>query len=141
MTFLQRGLFLRIQVDPNLIGNGSRHVALERQGVPQFTLIALGPQVPVRGTLDQLRGDADLVAGTQDGAFHDGVHVQLTSDLRQRLPRVFVRHHRRARDHAQRADLAEVRNQLVGHPVGEVVLRRIAREALQWQDSQGPNDR
>jgi hypothetical protein len=46
----------------------------------------------VRG-FDQLRGDADLVSGAEHGAFHHGVHVQLMSDLRQRLARVFISHH------------------------------------------------
>ena len=62
----------------------------------------------VRNGVDQLCGDAHLVAGAQDGAFHDSVHVQFMSDLREGLARVFIRHHRSARDHAQRADLAEI---------------------------------
>jgi hypothetical protein len=44
----------------------------------------------------QLRRDADLVAGAEHGAFHHGVHVQLTSDLRQRLSRSSVSHYGRA---------------------------------------------
>src|SRR5260370_5213360 len=42
--------------------------------------------------------------------------------------------------HAQRADLPEVRNQLVSHSVGEGILRRIALEAFPRKDSQGAND-
>ena len=53
----------------------------------------------VRGGFDQLRRDADLVAGTEHGAFYHGVHVQLTSDLRQRLARSFVDHYGGAGDH------------------------------------------
>ena len=44
----------------------------------------------VRRGLDQLRRDTDLVAGAQHGAFYYGIHVQLASDLRQRLVRSFV---------------------------------------------------
>src|SRR5713101_614784 len=40
---LQGSLLLRIYADPNLICDGSSHLVLERQGIPQLTLITLGP--------------------------------------------------------------------------------------------------
>ena len=44
----------------------------------------------IRRAIDQLGRDADLVARTEHGAFDHGVHVQLTSDLRQRFTSPFV---------------------------------------------------
>src|ERR1700733_3638629 len=104
----QRGLFLRIQIDPDLLRDGSRHLILQRQSILQLALIALGPKVLVRSSINQLCGDAHLVARAKHRSFHDAVHVQLTSNLRQRLACMFICHHRGARDHPQRADLAQI---------------------------------
>ena len=37
----------------------------------------------VGASIDELRGDADAVAGADDGAFDDGVDVELAGDIRQ----------------------------------------------------------
>jgi hypothetical protein len=46
----------------NLPGDGVRHLALQLQNVPQFAVIAVRPQMRVAGAMDQLHGDAHLVA-------------------------------------------------------------------------------
>jgi len=86
----QRGLFLGIQIDADLIGDSSGDLILERQRVAQFALVALRPQVLIGGGFDQLRGDTDAVAGAEDGAFDDCVDVEFASDLRKGLARVLV---------------------------------------------------
>ena len=64
-----------------------------------------------------------------------GVDVERLRDLRGRRPTVALELHRRAaRDHAQLADAGEVRGQLVGHPLGEVVLAGIARVVVERED-------
>ncbi len=45
-----------------------------------------------------------------------------------------VVHHRSPRNHAQRTDLSQTRNQRLGHPIGEVLLLRIAGEIFQRQN-------
>jgi hypothetical protein len=45
--------------------------------------------------IDQLRREADLIPGTEHGTFYHRIHVQLTSDLRQRLARSLIDHLRR----------------------------------------------
>ena len=71
---LQRTFFPGIQTDSNLFGNGASDLILKRQCIAQVTLIALGPEVLVRRSLDELCGDPNPVAGTKHGPFHDGIH-------------------------------------------------------------------
>ena len=96
---LQRGLFLRVEVDSNLLRDRSRDPVLQCQHVAQIAVVRLGPQVPVIACLNQLRRNPNLIAGAEDSAFYHSVHVQLAGDLGQRLARTFVRHHRGPRDH------------------------------------------
>ena len=60
LLFFQRKLFLRFQVDLDLLGDGASHFVLERQRIAQFALIAVAPQMPVVAGLDQLRRDSNL---------------------------------------------------------------------------------
>ena len=60
----------------------------------------------------------------------DAVDGELARDLRHERS-ALVAHHRRARDDLQRADRRQARDQLLGHAVGEVLLRRIARQVLE----------
>src|SRR6266851_2458625 len=50
-------------------------------------------------------------------------------------------HGGRARDDAQRTELCQLRNQRVGHSVGEVILCRVTRKVLQWQNGNRVNRR
>src|SRR5712692_5591498 len=45
--------------------------------------------------------------------------------------------HRGSRDHAQRADLGQLGDQLVRHPIGKVFLLGVLGEILEWQHSDG----
>ena len=77
------------------------------------------------------------------GAFEHRVHVQSARDLRHRLAGSLELHRGRARDDVDPAALAERADQLVGDPIGEVFLRRIAGEVRERQhgnrsDGAGP---
>ena len=89
------------------------------------------------GRVAQARVDADAIARAQDRPLDDRVHLEVFRDLRQRLPGILVAHDRRARDDAQRRDLGQPRDELVGHSVREILLRRVRREVFERQDSEG----
>ena len=74
-----------------------------------------------------------------DRALHHGIHIQVARDLVQRLRLALVSHHRGPRDHTQRADFAQIRDQRIGHAVGEILLLRIAGKVHQRKHSQGMN--
>ena len=54
---------------------------LEGEDIGGGTFEGLGPEVSVGASVDELGGDADSVAGADDGAFNDGVDVELTGDI------------------------------------------------------------
>jgi len=110
------------------------HFALQREGVTDIAFITLRPQILVSRNPDQLSREAHSIAGTKYGAFDDGLYIEFAADLGQRFVQVFVSHHRGAGDDAQRADVGKLGDQLIGHAIREVILRRIAGKVFQWQD-------
>lgn len=128
-------LLFRSQGDANFADHGLGDHALQTQEITWLSLVSIGPKVPVLSCLDQLDCDSQTSARLQNRALHDCVDFQLVGYLRQWLGCVFVLHHRRPRDNPKSMDLGEVGNQSLSQSVREVVLSRIAREILQWQDS------
>ncbi len=117
----------------DLPGNGPSHLALQRQYVTQVSLVAVNPEVRVRRRMDQLRCDPHLLGDTHHRTFHHRIHIQLSRNLRQRPLDILVLHDRCPRPDLQRPDLGQVGDQRLGHPVGEVLLLRVAGEVLQRQ--------
>jgi hypothetical protein len=59
---LQLCLFSWIQFDRDLLGKGASHRFLEGQNIARLDLVALGLQMFVDGSPDQMRGDWNPVA-------------------------------------------------------------------------------
>ena len=79
-------LFLRVQIHPDLPGDGAGNPALKRECVATSPSITLGAEdVPVAGHLDQLSGDPNFVTGLHHAAFHHSADVQFASDLGERF--------------------------------------------------------
>src|SRR5436305_1959192 len=83
-------LFVRRESDSNLFSNVARNFTLQIKYVANIALILFRPEVLIAGRVDQLRGDADLVAGAQYLAFDYSIDLQLLRNLRQRLGSRFV---------------------------------------------------
>ena len=82
----------------------------------------------VGGSIDQLDGGVYTVAGAGDGAFEDAVDAEFSGDVANRTIDAFVLHRRGVGDNSQRRVLGQSRDEFVGHAVGEILLRGIARE-------------
>ena len=132
-TARQTGLLLRRQGDIDFTGDAPGNFALQCQDVPNITFVGLPPELFLGRRPNKLGSDPHSIANAYHRPFDDRVDVQLPPDRRQWLPGLLVGHHRGAGDDSQRRDLGDVRNQLVRHPVGKVVLRRVTREVLQRQ--------
>ena len=85
MLGLQQGLLLWSELNADLLGDSTGDLALQGEDVASVALITSSPQVFVSGTLNQLRSNADLVAGSHHRAFDYCIYVQLAGNLRQRL--------------------------------------------------------
>ena len=71
------------QRDLELIDHRRGDLVLHREDVVKLAVPGVRPQGPVRARLDQLRGDANFVAGRPHRAFEDMRHVQLLGNLRE----------------------------------------------------------
>jgi hypothetical protein len=81
--------------------------------------------------------DAHPVSGPADAALQDVGDVQFLCNLRDLNLLALEGKRRRARDHEQVSDLAELVDQLFGHAIGEVLLRRVAAHVGEGQDGDG----
>src|SRR5438132_3005364 len=93
-------------------------LALYCEYVLQFSVVALGPDVPVRAGFDHLDGYADTVSRFSDASFENGSCVQFLSDFADGFWLIIVLHDRGAGDHAQLSYLGHGGAEFLGHAIG-----------------------
>ncbi len=89
----------------------------------------------VGGAVDQLGGDAHAVARLAHAAFEHMGDLELPRDLRQIDMPAFERESRIARDDGERADLAEVGDDVFADAVGEVFLLLVIAHVGEGKDA------
>jgi hypothetical protein len=80
------------------------------------------------------------IGGTGHRAFQDCVRVKRSCDFWKRPASTPVLHHGSSGDDAETGVFGEHRDQLVGHAIGEVVLRRVSGQVVEGKHSQGADD-
>ena len=105
-----------------------RDVRLNREDVVERAVVDFRPQVRIACRIDQLRGDADALPGTADAAFEHRRDVELLRDRRYVDVLALEEERRSARCDAQSADLRQHVQELVGEPVGEVLVLFVAAQ-------------
>src|ERR1700678_3166780 len=90
----------------------------------------------VTGRLDELDGHVDFVAETSDRSLDDAVDAKRSCYLRQGAASSLVLHDGRSGDNTKGRVLGQHGDQLIGHAVGEVVLRGIAGEVIERKNGQ-----
>ena len=88
--------------------------------------------------VEQLHRYSYAISKALNGAFNYCIDIQFVGNSRQRLARLLVLHCRGSRNHPQSANSSEISDQRFCHPVGQVVLGRIAAEIGQRQNRQRP---
>ena len=123
--------------------DGHGDLPLDGEEVVHRTVVALRPEVRVSGHIDQLGGDAQLIAGALHAPFQDGAHVQLPADLADGERVALELHAGGAADHVHVLDLGQLRDDVLGEPVAEELLLRIAAHVHEGQhgDAGGPRFR
>src|SRR5215469_8042519 len=110
--------------------NRDRHrlsdLILHRENVSEFTIIAFGPDVVAGLGLDQLRGDADAVAGTSHGAFEYVAYTKVASDPFHIDGAALIGEAGIAGDHEQRRIARQRGDDLLNRAVREVFLLGVA---------------
>jgi hypothetical protein len=113
--------------------DGGADLVLEGEQVRDLAIIGLGPDVLAGGCVDQLRRDADAIAGAAHAAFHHVTSAELGAHPLQVAVAAAVLEARVARDHREGAPGGEPRDQIFGEAVGEEGLLGVGREVVERQ--------
>jgi hypothetical protein len=137
---------LRLPQSALLLGGGNgwgdrdRHrlcdLVLHSENVGEIAVIALGPNVLAGFGLDELRSNADAVAGFAQAALEHIPHRQLAPDLLHIDHAAFIREGRIASDDEERRIPGQNSNDLLDHAVGEIFLLGVAGHILEWHHRQ-----
>ena len=100
----------------------------------ELTVVGLGPEVGIGAGVDQLHVDPHALAGALDAAFEDALHAELLGDVLDGEFGVAELLDRGARDHLQRADLGELRQDVVVDAVDEEDVVLDAAAIVEGQD-------
>jgi hypothetical protein len=114
-----------------------RDLVLDREQVRLGPVVALRPQVPAAGRVDELRREAHPPRVGLQAALEHVAHAQLPADLAQVDRLALVGVDRVVGDHQQVGVLGEVGDEVLGDPVGEPPPPRVAREVGERQDGDG----
>jgi hypothetical protein len=122
--------------------DGLRDLVLDREDVVERPVEALGPERRIGGGVEELRGDPDPVAGLADAALHHVGDAEVARELRGRDGLSLVRERGIARGDREPGDAREVRDDVLGHAIGEVFLLGVAAHVHEGQDRYaGPAER
>ena len=105
LPLLKRLLFLGEKRHLQRFNDGLRYLVLDLEDVGEVPVVAVGPDVPARAAIDELRCDPHPVPGLADAALEDMADAQLACDVAniERLP--FELERRIPRDYLQRRNL------------------------------------
>ena len=111
----------------------ARDLVLQSEQIARVAVEPLGPEMRVGLGIDQLGVDADLVARPPDAPFQHIAHAQLAADLLRVDRLVLIGERGIARDHEHIRDPRQIGRQILGDPVGEILLIRVVAEIGEGQ--------
>ena len=117
----QRHLLGRRQLERQGVDDLARHRFLDVEHVGHLALVAVGPQLRARRDVDEVRRDAQVVLVTPDRALDDVARAQFVADLVDVELRALVADGVRPRHDRHALEPRQVRDQVLGQPVAEVV--------------------
>jgi hypothetical protein len=118
---------------PQVLRDSSGYVCLDLEDVVEPAVVALRPEMLVRVGLDELYGDSHPIPAPADASLEHRVDVQFGPDVAERLLSLLVRVDRGPRDDPKTGDPGEDRDDLLGHPVGEVRVVRVGTHVRERQ--------
>ena len=134
---LDRGPLGPEEVDVEPFDDGEGDLVLDGEDVLGAPVVTLRPEVVAGRHVDELGGDAQLVAGFPDAALEDGADVQALADLPDVLGLALEGEGGGPSDDPQRLDVGQRVEDLLGHPVAEVLLLGVGGEVREGQDGDG----
>ena len=121
--------------------NGSddtlRDAVLQVEDVGEFAVEPVSPDVPPIGRFDQLPRDPNPAPGLSDGTLQHVAHAEFPADLSDVHGPALVGEGRVPGDHEEPAHPGQGGDDVLDHPVGKVLLLRVATHVGEGQDGQG----
>ena len=111
--------------------------SLNGEDIVQVPVVGLSPHVITRRAVDELRGDPDTVIGRTDPPFEHVPHPQLSTHLLRLDCPSLVRECRGPCDDREPVEPRELRDEIFGHPVTEVLLLGVPTHVDKREDSNG----
>ena len=136
----ERALFCRFRLDQfetQGVAQSRHDLILQLEQVGHVFLEAVGPEMRAGFGVDELRVDAHPVLVALHRAFEHIADAELLADLLGVDVLALVGEGRVAGDDEAVADARQVGRQILGDPVGEVVLVRVVREVGEGQHDDG----
>ncbi len=115
------------------LGYALGQLLLNGEDVRDLTVVPLRPHMRVPVGIDELRHDADTIGGSTNAPLEDVTHRECLGDLTQRAVRAAKCRHGGSRGHLERRDLAQLCDDVLRHPVREVLVFAIIGQARKWQ--------
>src|SRR3984957_14579733 len=113
------------------------HLVLQLENVLKRPVETIGPKMRAIACVDQLAGDAHLIAALAHGTFEDVTDTKLASYSFNIDRLTCVSEARIASDDEQTANARQCGTDLLDHAVGEILLLGIARHVLEGQHRDG----
>ena len=122
------------QVGLDSRGDAAGDFVLHGEDVAELAVVAFGPVMAAGCRIDELRADAQPLAGAAHAAFEHVADAELARDLFHVDRTVLVDERRVAGDDEQPADAGEPGDQVLGNAVGKILLIGIAAHIGERQD-------
>ena len=132
----QPAVLLGGERDVQRVHDGARHPLLHVEDVVHGAVVLLGPELGVAQGVDQLCGDAERVPRAAHAPFEHIPDAELPADVAHPLGRALELHGRGPRDEPERADAREVGDELLGEPLGEILVLGVGAPVHEGQDRQ-----
>src|SRR5207248_3458129 len=107
-------------------------LVLHRENLSEVAVVALGPDMISGLGLNKLRGHPDAVAGFPEAAFENIPDTEFASDLLHIDGAVLVGEAGITGDHEQRWVAGQGGDDVLGDPISDEILLRIAAHVLEW---------
>src|ERR1700722_13136657 len=134
-ALLDRLLLLGQELQFQSLDDGFGDFGLQREDIVQVAIVALGPEVLVTRTVDQLGGDAYAATRLAHAAFEDEADLEFAREFEDINMLALVHKRAVARNDGQCRNLAQISDDVLGDAVAEVLLLLIATHIGEGQDA------
>ena len=114
--------------------DGRGDLVLDGEDVLELAIVAFCPDMRLGLAVDELNSDPDPIARLADASFGDVVDPELARDLLGLDGLALVDEHRVAGDHQQFAETRQFGDDVLGEPVDEKLLLRVAAHIVERQN-------